>query len=484
MEGDSLDIFDHETGALIRDNDEEIVKLDREANLIRDEFDKISKHKQLRKSMQELLTAELFVLDNTDKPKYVLRVLGRMKDEVEKESKKAVDKFITDEHYAFHKYHNQLKRELSWVIGKGLNESMPESEFWCSTAEESITMLGVQSYLFYIIKFDKNRLNTCITFNKKRHPLIDDLRIEWEREFGKYFNMSKRINYNEMFRKASARENFLCYYQDDLNALSAMKYENEINRGSIIALKTNRDDLFEEIVKNYDVSLELSSPIKIVPDNYKKIRKLLEITQAELSLLINDKKEVFAIGKMKKESSCEFYKISFTKFLEWKYYKNEEEYLRFSNILPSFPEKGTGIQNEDVELLTKTFGKKYLSKLQKLIENATKQKHGTMVVITENAKEEVDRLGASGIPISPTRLADKQVEAVTSIDGAIICDKEGVCYAIGAILDGKVSNDADSSRGARYNSAIRYRDMRREDGKKTFIVIVSEDGYIDCVSTA
>ena len=152
-------------------------------------------------------------------------------------------------------------------------------------------------------------------------------------------------------------------------------------------------------------------------------------------------------------------------------------------MLPSFPENGTEIQQEDIELLAKTFGKRRLNKLKKIIESATKQKHGTMVVFTENAKEEVERLAASGILISPTPLLYKQIEAVTSIDGALICDEEGVCYAIGTILDGKASNIADASRGARYNSAIRYRDMRKEDNKKTFIVIVSEDGYIDCIST-
>ena len=47
---------------------------------------------------------------------------------------------------------------------------------------------------------------------------------------------------------------------------------------------------------------------------------------------------------------------------------------------------------------------------------------------------------------------------------------------IGAILDGMVSEEADLSRGARYNSAIRYVNSH----ERTCAVVVSEDGYVDC----
>ena len=58
------------------------------------------------------------------------------------------------------------------------------------------------------------------------------------------------------------------------------------------------------------------------------------------------------------------------------------------------------------------------------------------------------------------------------------------CYSIGTILDGIIQPErADSSRGARYNSAIRYIEKQKQEGKKTFIVVVSEDGYINCFST-
>ena len=476
-------LIDIETGAIIVDNEEEIVRLDNKANQIRNEFAKLSKHKLLGQSMQELLQVELYILDDTEEPKYKLYVYGKARDAVEKICTRTIDAFINEKHYTFHNDHNQLEREFSHVIGKGLNESIDECEFWCSKADRSISLYGLRTYLFYIIKFDKNRLNSDINFNGKRHPFLDDLRIQWEIEFGKFFNMHKKINYNELFRRASAQEHFLYYFQDDLNALSAIKYENEINRGSIIALEMKREDCFEEIVNNYNISLMLSSSIKITPENYKKIRKLLEIAHDELSLLMNEQGEVFAIGKIGEHPNRDYYKISFKNFLEWKFYKNGEEYLHFSNMLPLFPEMKLGIQQKDINKLVKTFGDSHLFELKEIIYGAINQSHGTMVVFSENAEEEADRLAISGIRIHPTIMNKELVEALTSIDGALICDEKGRCYAIGIILDGEASDIGEPSRGARFNSALRYRNQQKNNEKKTFIVVVSEDKYIDCIST-
>ena len=51
------------------------------------------------------------------------------------------------------------------------------------------------------------------------------------------------------------------------------------------------------------------------------------------------------------------------------------------------------------------------------------------------------------------------------------------------ILDGESSKKTDLSRGARYNSAIRYIEKQKNIHKKTFVVVVSEDGYVDCFSS-
>ena len=65
------------------------------------------------------------------------------------------------------------------------------------------------------------------------------------------------------------------------------------------------------------------------------------------------------------------------------------------------------------------------------------------------------------------------------IDGAILVSPTGICFAIGVILDGIATDYGDSSRGARYNSAIRYFVSSSSAKRRTLCVVISADGYVD-----
>ena len=79
-----------------------------------------------------------------------------------------------------------------------------------------------------------------------------------------------------------------------------------------------------------------------------------------------------------------------------------------------------------------------------------------MLVISERAADEAARLGSQALTVEPTRLDDSLVRQVTGIDGAVLVDPSGRCHAIGVILDGTATGAGDRSRGARYNSAVKY----------------------------
>lgn len=73
---------------------------------------------------------------------------------------------------------------------------------------------------------------------------------------------------------------------------------------------------------------------------------------------------------------------------------------------------------------------------------------------------------------------------LTSIDGALLVDPLGTCYAAGVILDGDaIKGKGTSSRGARYNSAIRYVYGAAETTSKCecLAVVISKDGTINMV---
>lgn len=77
-------------------------------------------------------------------------------------------------------------------------------------------------------------------------------------------------------------------------------------------------------------------------------------------------------------------------------------------------------------------------------------------------------------------------KASTAIDGAVLIDRKGTCYAIGVILDGKAQISVNPARGARYNSVKNYLAspvyMDRE-GVNAMAVIVSEDGSTDVMTS-
>ena len=71
------------------------------------------------------------------------------------------------------------------------------------------------------------------------------------------------------------------------------------------------------------------------------------------------------------------------------------------------------------------------------------------------------------------------ITRVTSIDGALLIDRSGICHAIGVILDGLASPKGTPSRGARFNSAIRYVESAKSANTEVLAIVVSEDGSVD-----
>jgi hypothetical protein len=113
-----------------------------------------------------------------------------------------------------------------------------------------------------------------------------------------------------------------------------------------------------------------------------------------------------------------------------------------------------------------------------LVQVASGQEHGTMLVIHADAEGESDRLGGQAVKVSPVSLGEQSLFAASRIDGAVLISPDAKCHAIGVILDGIAGESGDPARGARFNSAARYVDAHRA---KCLILVVSEDGSIEIV---
>ena len=122
-----------------------------------------------------------------------------------------------------------------------------------------------------------------------------------------------------------------------------------------------------------------------------------------------------------------------------------------------------------------------VQQLLSITHTAAQARHGTMLVISEEAGEEADRLASEGTTVAPFLLTSAIVRQVSSIDGAILIDTAGRCHAIGTILDGEATQQGNPARGARFNSAVRYIANSSKAGP-CVAVVVSEDGDVEVLS--
>lgn len=219
--------------------------------------------------------------------------------------------------------------------------------------------------------------------------------------------------------------------------------------------------------------------------NHKQIRKLLEITYKEkdsgLYLICNKEKVEGYITPENLEG--EFYLVEFNGTGKWSfcYQGSDKSKLIFNN------KTVTIFKNNNKEEFCYYYRKIFkndvdVEKIWTIVKNARQQKHGTMLVFTEKAIEETERLHDAGYQVSVRNgMNDRWINAVSEIDGAMLLDQYGKLYMLGVILDGEMPpNGGSTERGARYNSAIKYSYSHRKE--KHLIVVISEDSYFDVIN--
>ncbi len=286
------------------------------------------------------------------------------------------------------------------------------------------------------------------------------------RESGKQF----------MYSISQAGENFdgLHGLYDACNTISSLKYEGADGLGKMIIAKKDHP--------NIRLTLQLKEPIKV--RDYRKVRKFLELSN-DNAVIISDSALIYGLGEQtgkynpKNES---LFEINFISHFKWEVLHDNNPMMVVEYRQPNLPKDRIDRVKfySDLKRIFKDIDKNQLDNLWDITTEATKQKHGTMLVISDNAKAEAERLGKQSFSLKPLKLTIGIVQQITSIDGSVLIDKDGICHAIGVILDGLATDKGDSSRGARYNSAIRYYE---HFGTKhpTVLVIISEDGMINLI---
>ncbi|MBU8689486.1 diadenylate cyclase [Priestia megaterium] len=261
---------------------------------------------------------------------------------------------------------------------------------------------------------------------------------------------------------------------DSIHNISLLRYESSENHGNL--LFCSRDiEIANKIIFSKPISLtEYSSATTI--------RKLLEISSGNISLLC-DGEFIFGIGQRDEMQNLpkKFFAINFKGQGKWDVVTSKnEKVMSVAYRVPTMP-KASLKEAEFAEQFKKTFDSLEYTNVWGFIDVAKKQAHGTMVVVTKAAEGEAKRLCNQSFSINKTdQIQNSLIKRITAIDGAVLLDNTGVCHAIGVILDGIVNERIGTiSRGARYNSALRYLNYSKENSIPCLIVIVSEDKYID-----
>ena len=172
--------------------------------------------------------------------------------------------------------------------------------------------------------------------------------------------------------------------------------------------------------------------------------------------------------------------VDFLGHSKWELTHGGVTLMRVEHGIPQLPKK-----REQVRRFGETFARvfprtddKQRTSMNRIAAAATELDHGAILIVTENAAEEAIRFGSQSTMIAPQLFSKQLLERASRIDGATLVGPDGICHAIGVILDGQVNDKGTAERGARFNSTVRY-----VLGSKApcLGLVVSDDGMVNLV---
>jgi sensor domain DACNG-containing protein/sensor domain DACNH-containing protein/DisA checkpoint controller-like protein len=285
---------------------------------------------------------------------------------------------------------------------------------------------------------------------------------------------ARRLAMDTAFRAdATAFEGFHAFFET-ICAIASLRYERAEGHGKLVLARQGH-----ELIRRRMVFADA-----IPVGEHRRARKLLELASDETALHINAQ-QIFALvdAEIPDTAPEDIFGIWIVGDHHWQVTHGNNVLMGVRYGAPYLP-KVVGYEpklRQDLPRIFPDIPDAAIELLLTLIRQAERERHGTLLVISENARTESTRLRGQATPIEPTDLTPQLLRDLTAIDGAVLLDPTGQCFAIGVILDGLATDQGDPSRGARFNSALRYVQSAHSRGVATLAVVVSEDGGVDFV---
>ena len=260
---------------------------------------------------------------------------------------------------------------------------------------------------------------------------------------------------------------------EQFNSISSLMYERTGGTGRL--LLANPDSEFINIRLRFSDAIPFS--------DFRWSRKVLEMASPEIAL-IADCENIFGLGDIVPNTNPwanqNIFEVEFLDHYHWRLSCGNEVLLVSEYGTPSLPKEKFPIDHllDTYQRLFPRARKENFAHFYTLYETAIRQRHGSMLIVAEDAKDEALRLQGQGTKIEPTKLTPDLYRRVSGIDGSIMIDPYGVCHAIGVILDGLARPECTPSRGARYNSGIRYVGAANTP---RLAIIISDDQTVDVI---
>jgi hypothetical protein len=257
---------------------------------------------------------------------------------------------------------------------------------------------------------------------------------------------------------------------DACNGVAALRHEGDEGIGTMLISRRQHPAIVPVL------TLETPVPMR----DHRSIRKLLELSEGHTAL-ISDASHVFGLGQLVPESDGQYeplVTVHFTNHYSWEMSHAGQVLMRVVSNTPRLPQGQVAADNfaRVTAQVFPALNADSIDYLWDLAHKATTQPTGTILVISAGAAQEAQRLSRQCFRVVPRIMTPSVLRLVTNIDGAVLIEPNGMCHAIGAILDGLATEKGDSSRGSRFNSALRYVNSSKYP---VLAVVVSEDGWID-----
>ncbi|CUR59090.1 conserved hypothetical protein [metagenome] len=261
---------------------------------------------------------------------------------------------------------------------------------------------------------------------------------------------------------------------EHLDAVAAQPYEGRTGLGTIVLAAGKAEEI------DHKVAMDVSFEVPVEVRETRAFRKTLEMSGPDLHVL-TDGTQIYGLGQIADgydpatESAFEVLVVGRG---SWELKHDGRSLLRVDNTRAHLPQERLSAERF-ADTVSRLFGEVDsvdVDALWELSQAASEQEHGTMLVVHRRASAEAHRLVPQAMVVAPVQLTRDRLRAITNIDGAVLVSPDAQCHAVGVILDGIAFGHGDPARGARYNSAVRYRHAAGDD---CLVIIVSEDGMIN-----